>query len=88
MAPRAVTEPNTLHILHAVQVMENLADSMSLEKHWGKGAPELRALYQEMKNLIFSYSTARMEPSANLWSETLALPGTAIFPFPIVIHFV
>ena len=59
VAPGAVPEPDTFHTLHAVQDIENLADSMSLEKRWGKGAPVLRALYQELKHLIFSYYTAR-----------------------------
>ena len=59
VAPGACPVPNTIHTLHSVQDIKQLADSMSLEKHWGKGAPVLRDLYKEIKSLIFSYYNTR-----------------------------
>ena len=59
VAPGAVTEPASLDTLHALQDMERLADAMVLEKNFGKGAPVLRALYLNIKQLIFSFAYGR-----------------------------
>ena len=42
-----------------IQDIEQLANSMSMEKHWGKGAPVLRALYKEIKSMIYSFTNRR-----------------------------